>query len=66
MNSPMFIWYGLVGLVLLACFIQFVHYLLSSRLAHKHHCNLIGSYREGVILFIPGDKLNEDGDDDDD
>lgn len=66
MNSPMFIWYGLVGLVLLACFIQLVQYLISSRPAHKHHGNLIGSYRERDILFIPGDKLHEDGDDDDD
>ena len=66
MNSPMIIWYGLVGLVLLACFIQFVHYLISTHPAHKHHGSLIGSYRESDILFIPGDKLHEDDDDDDD
>ena len=62
----MLIWYGLVGLVLLTCFVQFVHYLHSSSPAHKHHGSLIGHYRERDILFIPGDRLHEEDDDYDD
>lgn len=63
MNSPMIIWYGLVGLVLLGCLIQLLHYLYASHSCGRPRHKLVGTYKERDLLFIPGDRLHVDDDD---
>lgn len=63
MNSPMIIWYGLVGLVLLGSLIPLLHYLHSSHSGGHPRHKLVGTYKERDLLFIPGDRLHVDDDD---
>lgn len=59
MTHLMYFWYITVGIVLLAFLVNFIHYLMSHKKSHKR-THLIGLSRERDILYIPGDKLEDD------
>lgn len=63
MSNPMFLWYIIVGAVLLVFLIQFISSCTNRSHSHGKH-RLVGSYREHEIFFVPGDRIIKDEDDD--
>lgn len=61
MNDSMIIWYLVVGAVLLSVLIHMIHYLREqSRHATRRKVHLVEFAKERDMLFMPGDKYNED------
>lgn len=67
MESPMLLWYLLVGALLMAFFVHFVRSVRQDHhAAHVRHHHLIELGREREMFYIPGDVPADREDDDDD
>ena len=66
MENPMLLWYIVVGALLIAFFVHFVRYAVTTR-HHRHAADhlrhsLIEIGRERDMFYVPGDQSLDDDD----